>query len=294
MPLLAERRPCLNCGKKARRPDSVDAFTCPHCGMPGPWASSDQIEAWNHRQQARSRYAAALGAVANGSDIAAQELAQLAPLAGYTTEERTGLHVQAFVPVASRLIEDQILTPDENRTLSNLLATLAIDWEAVRRRDPALPVKALVSAVNGGILPEVAQPHILPKKGEIIHLEVACGLMKEVAIREYRGGYSGFSIPIGKTGVRYKVGGTRGRIVQLGTRLEVADGGILAVTNKRAVFMGNRKTIDMPLQKLANLGVFTDGVQFHMSNRVNAPLFQIDEGGDVVAAVVNAAAQRLE
>ena len=112
-------------------------------------------------------------------------------------------------------------------------------------------------------------------------------------MKEYRGGYHGVSIPIGKTGVRYRVGGVRGRMVQVGTQLQVADTGLLAVTNKRAVYMGSRKTIDMPLAKLVNLNVFTDGVQFHMSNRVNPPLFQTDQS-EIVAALVNAAAQRLE
>jgi hypothetical protein len=117
--------------------------------------------------------------------------------------------------------------------------------------------------------------------------------MKEVAIRQYQGGNRGLSIPIGKTGVRYRVGGVRGRMVQVGTQLQVADSGILAITNKRAVYMGSKTRIDMPLPKLLNLNVFSDGLQFHMSNRVNPPLFQLDQS-EIVAAIVNAAAQRLE
>jgi hypothetical protein len=48
----------------------------------------------------------------------------------------------------------------------------------------------------------------------------------------------------------------------------------------------------MPYAKLVNLTVFSDGIVFHLSNRVNAPMFAIASGSDVVAAVVNAAAQR--
>ncbi len=33
-------------------------------------------------------------------------------------------------------------------------------------------------------------------------------------------------------------------------------------------------------------------LQFHLSNRVNAPLFKGPSGSEVVAAIVNAAAQR--
>src|SRR6266498_254957 len=162
-------------------------------------------------------------------------------------------HVQAFIAAANRAIGDQILTPEENAHLHKLMGLLGVGWDDVRANDPMLPTKAFVSAINGGIMPEVIEPHVLPKKGEIVHFEVPANLMKEVAIRQYQGGYSGFSIPIGKTGVRYRVGGVRGQMVQIGTRLEVADSGLLALTNKRSVYMGSRKTMDMPLAKLVNL-----------------------------------------
>lgn len=72
----------------------------------------------------------------------------------------------------------------------------------------------------------------------------------------------------------------------------VADTGILAVTSKGAVFMGSRKTIETPYAKLVNVTVYSDAIVFHLSNRVNAPMLTIPSGSDVVAAVVNAAAQR--
>jgi hypothetical protein len=155
--------------------------------------------------------------------------------------------VSAFVDAANQAIGDQILTPDENRHLYGILGALHITWDDTEDFDPLLQPKAFVSVINGGILPEVREPHVLPKKGEVVHFEVAANLMKEVALKEYRGGYSGFSVPIRKTGVRYRVDGVRGRMVQVGTQLRVADTGLLAITNKRAVYMGSRKTLDMPV-----------------------------------------------
>jgi hypothetical protein len=58
--------------------------------------------------------------------------------------------------------------------------------------------------------------------------------------------------------------------------------------------MGSRKTVDMPFAKLANLTVFSDGIQFNQTNRVNAVMLSITQGSDIVGAVVSAAAQRLE
>src|SRR5712691_4129458 len=115
----------------------------------------------------------------------------------------------------------------------------------------------------------------MPKKGEVVHLEWPASLMKEVTLREFRGGYRGFSFPIGKTGIRYRVGGAKGHSLVTGTQIQVADQGTLSVSSARAVFMGNRKTIEMPYSKLVNLTVFSDGVQFHQSNRVSAPVFRV-------------------
>jgi hypothetical protein len=83
--------------------------------------------------------------------------------------------------------------------LKGLMKTIGITWEDIREVDRGLLDKAAVSEINGGQFPEVRSPHILPKKGEIVHLECAASLMKEVAVRQYQGGYSGFSFPIGKS-----------------------------------------------------------------------------------------------
>jgi hypothetical protein len=56
----------------------------------------------------------------------------------------------------------------------------------------------------------------------------------------------------------------------------------------------NASTVDMPYSKLVNLTIYSDGIQFHQSNRVNAPLFTVPQHLDVLAAILNAAAQRAE
>jgi hypothetical protein len=115
---------------------------------------------------------------------------------------------------------------------------------------------------------------------------------KDVTIRQSQGGYSGFSFPIGKTGIRYRVGGYRGQSVEVGTQRVPADTGVLSISSQRAVFLGAKKTIELPYAKLASLTLFTDGVQFHQSNRQTAPAFTLTPS-DVVAAFIHSAAQRL-
>jgi hypothetical protein len=295
VPLFAPKHACPRCGQKVKQPNDPDDFLCPHCSEPGPWATEIQVSAWTSREEARDKYAVLVDQL--GDRVlpeAPSDLAGAAKATGYTAEELARVNTEAFSAVATRAVADDILTPQESAELARLITTLNITWAWVDAVAPGLQDKVFISSINGGILPEEASPHILPKKGEVVHFECSASLMKEVAVREYRGGYQGFSIPLGKSGVRYRVGGSRGHSVEVGTTLNVADTGLLSITNKRAVYLGTRKTVDMPYAKLANLTVFEDGLQFHQSNRVNAPLFKIPRGADVAAAIVNAAAQKVE
>lgn len=187
---------------------------------------------------------------------------------------------------------DEILTPEEEAHVQDLVRILGVDLGAFLQQDPDLGRHVMVAEANGGFLPEVASSLLVQKKGEVVHLEVQATLLKDVAIRQSQGGYSGFSFPIGKTGVRYRVGGYRGHSVVVGTKRVQDDTGTLVISSQRAVFLGSKKTLDLPYAKLVNLTVFGDGVQFHESNRQAAPVFLVP-ASDVVAAFVHAAAQRL-
>lgn len=306
MGLFGEKRECTHCGKKVRSPKLADDFLCPHCHQPGPWASREQVASWEafERQrkereaaqaEARSRHGALLRQIGSGGDVASllPQARAAAELAAIDPTDQRRMEFDAFRDWLKAAIADDVITPNERQQLTTMMVTLAITPDSLVAMDPALSHAMLIAEVNSGDLPEVASPHLMAKAGEIVHAEVPASLMKEVTIRQYQGGYSGISFPVGKTGIRYKVGGSRGHSVEVGTKLNVADSGILAVTNKRAVYIGSRKTVDMPYAKLDNLTVYSDGIQFHLSNRVNAPLFTMRSGSEMVAAIVNAAAQRL-
>jgi hypothetical protein len=188
-------------------------------------------------------------------------------------------------------LADDILSKDEEERLFAWAEAQGITDQDWKKRFRDLLDRMLIASVNDGRLPDVtSQATIVLKPGETAHYVVVASLMKEVTLREFRGGSHGVSIPIVK-GVRYRTGSFRGKSVVVGTQLQVADQGGLWVTSLRVVFVGQRKTLDLPYAKLANLNVFTDGVSFNMSNRQTVPLFKVPNG-QVVAAIVNAAAQR--
>jgi hypothetical protein len=293
VPLFAKKAPCPWCGRDVRETADPGDYLCPHCGRPGPWASPDQSASWTRRQDARARYRDVVNQMVNTSDVRARasRLDLILQEAGLQGGDVMDIKMDAFSASVLAATQDDILTPEENDQLDSLRRTLGLDWQILA---PDLAKKISVASINGGILPEIVEPRLLPKKDEVVHLEGPATLLKEVAVRQYVGGYQGLSIPIGKTGLRYRVGATKGHSVQVGTQLQVADTGVLAVTNRRVVYMGTRKTIEMAYSKLVNITVYDDGIQFHVSNRVNAPLFRIENEVDIVAAVVNAAAQRVD
>jgi hypothetical protein len=292
MGVFAPRKPCPHCGKKVKRPRDPANFLCPHCGNPGPWASAEQVSAWQQQADARARYSEVLAALASGASDDATQLPVLAGRTGLPAEQLALERTRAFASYVQRAAGDDILTPEEEQHVERLLTVLGIDSQAFFASEPELARHVMIAQANGG-LPEVVSSRLVQKRGEVVHLEIAASLVKDVAVRQSQGGYSGFSFPIGKTGIRYKVGGYRGQSVEVGTKRVTDDIGTLVISSQRAVFIGNKKTLELPYAKLVNLGVFSDGVQFHESNRVNAPLFLVP-APDVVSVFVHAAALRLE
>ena len=208
-------------------------------------------------------------------------------------KERRTRSSGAFHTYAENVLADDRLTEDEETAFGEVAEALGIgqnDFETTYRD---LLNRLVIARVNDGRLGVIAEPRLMTKKDEVVHLEANASLMKEVAVREWRGGSSGVSFRIAK-GVSYRTGAIRGKSVVVGTELQVADSGVLAVTSQRIAYMGN-KTIELSYAKLMNLDVFSDGVRVHVSNRQNAPLFKVDPGvGEVIAATVNAAMQELD
>ena len=207
-------------------------------------------------------------------------------------KERRKLSDQAFERWAEAALADDILDEEEEEAVLSLGEALGVDQEALTTHHRPLLMRLFVARVNDGRLPTIDAPTLMTKKGEVVHMEMAATLLKEVAHREYRGGYSGVSFRVAK-GVRFSTGGIRGHSVVVGTDLQPADEGILSITSHRAVFSGHAKTIEFAYAKLVNLDVLSDGIRFHVSNRQTAHLFQV-ESGEAVAAAVNAAFQAFD
>jgi hypothetical protein len=66
----------------------------------------------------------------------------------------------------------------------------------------------------------------------------------------WQGRSQGFSFPIGKTGVRYRVGGIRGHSVPGVETPTAIDTGVVTLTDQRVVFLGPKQTREWDFSKL--------------------------------------------
>jgi hypothetical protein len=214
-------------------------------------------------------------------------------LAVLPAKEHTELTDQAFSAYADNVLADDILTADEEKQFFTVGETLGYTVESMMSSHPGLASRLVIATVNDGRLAEIPDPQVILKRSEVVHLEVQAELLKEVAVREFRGGSQGVSIPIAK-GVRYRVGAMRGRVVTVGSQMTVQDTGTLSVTSQRVAYLGSAKSSEILYTKLMGIEAFTDGIRLQASNRQNALLFRFAQGvsGDAVAATINAAVQR--
>jgi hypothetical protein len=114
--------------------------------------------------------------------------------------------------------------------------------------------------------------------------------MRERDVRQFRGGSSGVSVPVG-FGIRYRVGAFRGQSVVVGTELVVQDSGVLYVTSQRALFTGRAKTLEFRHDRLVGFEQYTDGLRLNVSNRQTASLLLMNHPS-IAAALIQAAASQ--
>jgi hypothetical protein len=127
--------------------------------------------------------------------------------------------------------------------------------------------------VNG---PTPIETSLVLKKGEQAYFETAATLARHGKRTEWVGGSQGFSFPIAHTGIRYRVGSYRGHPIEHEV-LNRIDSGKLVLTNLRLAFMGKLKLVSIPLEKVANLDTYSDGVAVFQENRENPNVFLVQQ-----------------
>lgn len=136
------------------------------------------------------------------------------------------------------------------------------EWKAIAygglsdEKQKEADMDAWLTRFKNGEIPQLSQESpVMLKKGENLIISMPnISLLEARAVR--KGGYSGSNIRVAK-GLYFKVGGFQ---AQTHEELKVLDQGIITLTNKRIVYSGSKKTINIPLTKIISLEPYSDAI----------------------------------
>jgi hypothetical protein len=249
------------------------------------------LDRFTHRDaEAEARYKALLNTAISGNTAVLPELASIAAEGQVSERQRRNWNTVAVSQMADRVLADEVMTVLEEDDLLEVAEGLGFTQADLNTTFTGLMKRLVLARANDGRLPVMDGPQLMAQADEIVHGELPAALMKQVALREFRGGSAGFSFRVAK-GVRFRTGSFRGHSVVVGTQLKTVDTGVLSITNKRVVFLGAQKTVESKYSKLVGVQVYSDAVSLSVSNRQNASLFTVEDG-PYIAAIINAAAQQ--
>lgn len=152
-------------------------------------------------------------------------------------------------------------------------------WMASINEDNRLPTVTL--DIKGNSINPVLQ------KGETIHF-ANLALLREHRSRVvgWEGGSRGWSIPIGKTGFRYRVGSFRGQSIRE-EGFETTSRGLLLITNKRVFLtpMPGNKPLSIPLRDVVSYAAYDDAIEIYKKNRDKAYLLHLTDNAAELASI---------
>ena len=119
-------------------------------------------------------------------------------------------------------------------------------------------------------------PSIVLDMGEEVMCHAPTTLVEPRAVRSWSGGYGGPSFRIAK-GISFRLGGSGGTSESHDERRPI-DTGTLVLTNQRLIFVGSKRTVNVPVQKIIgvdNEGYF-DWLRLNFEGRQKAEGFLFD------------------
>lgn len=113
---------------------------------------------------------------------------------------------------------------------------------------------------------------ILLRKGEELKAAIPHVSLREPrSVRVSSGGYGGPSFRIAK-GVYFRVGGFGSRS-ESHEEIKIIDEGILTLTNKRIVFSGQKRTLNIKLDKIISVEPYSDGIALRREGKEKTQYF---------------------
>jgi hypothetical protein len=275
---------------------------CLVCGKDiGFWAKlghSDSNVCNECKQQAKSRLSVLIGSIGT-TGLFKQQYAQ-----GWTNQydeivrkyQFTGAEAAPFRNELLESIFELVAVEDELADADlTFLTDLAKKYGLAQSATPKMlgtlrriGVRQVMQSWEHGDVPRLQCTSLVLQKGEVCHWEEAAGLLIQNTKREYVGGSTGVSVPVGH-GVRVRLGAFRAVPIDK-TIYESGGNGTLHITSQRLAWTGPDQSIAIPYKKIISLAGFSEGFEAHTSNVKKPGIFLVPHPELTVQLVSLAAA----
>ena len=241
-------------------------------------------------QRAVEEYREAVDQLQPGVDVDVvaariQEAMKQTPLGKTEIDQLNSEAISHFIEQAA---SDGVLTPGEDQflDLATRLPGVEINWDQFRDW-------VMASLESGIVLRSPGPAKLILRADEILHLQANVELLERQVNQEMRWVSQGLSIPVGHSGVRYRINQGRGHLVTTGTTIQVADRGALVVTSERVAFAGANGAMEFPYRRVLGVRLLADAVGLQIANRQSVPMFRTGSGwNEVTAMAIVVSAQR--
>ncbi len=180
-------------------------------------------------------------------------------------------------------LEDVLLTPEEEMEISELAGKLNVNYKADKQTQQELEKYKLFWQIENGELPELQPDYTLPE-GEICHFKVSVDWMERVndTSKSTRGGAE-MNEKIA-SGIYWKTTNLGGFELETAA-WNTVDDGILYVTNKRILFVGQEGEKDFPLEFISNFTCFNNGVEVYVNKENSHPFIKFEKNIDLFSII---------
>ena len=213
------------------------------------------------------------------SEITTDELKQIVEIcneSNLTSDEIYFLRLEAFQAAVNAAIEDRRVSEEEETSLHHIHSVLQLSEDVYNEAETKMSkYRNLYELEKENLIClDVDKGLLMP--GEDCHWIADVVLMEEKAVAD-----SSTGVKITK-GLTYRIGLSKGQLISE-TDLMPVTKGTLYVTNKRMIFSGERNSFDIPYEKLVDIGLYSDGMKFLVSENEKPYIFKTLQNEDVEA-----------
>lgn len=223
---------------------------------------TDKFKAMQQRSSNKSEFhALVLSAVSDGmlTDDEILVIGNKYQQFGLNKEDIKGLGANAYENAAKVVMADGIVKDSDIEQLNRIQKLLMVSDIEVSEIKVAITRMRTLHQLQLGSLPNIKPTGLILQKYEIAHWEEPANLLEDKVVkRGYVGGSQGVSFRIVK-GISYRVGRSKGQLVSETAIVPIASGKIV-ITDRRIVFSGDKKSLNIKLEDILNVEVYSDGL----------------------------------